>query len=332
MNGYNTANYDQPPAGWTHIWTAVDDYTYQYNNPVFSLDGETPISYPGYHQSDVIRAMSLDRLEELSSQDKPFFLGISPTTPHVELGGGKYPVPPVRYENEFLDLQAPRAVNWNPDDSYQQQKVSWVKSLPLMNDTTIEKLDGLFRARAQSLLGVDDIVEDVIAKLAEKNVLNNTYVIYTSDNGWHIGSHRISAGKSLHYKESSNVPFIVRGPGVPVNATSFLPGAHLDLAPTFLDIAGITPDNPAYPPFLDGRSLLDNWKNPTTEPTQCPVSGGGHEVINVEYWGRGEEETPWGVINHPNNSYKTLRIVHPDGGTYWYSRWCTGGAELYDTA
>ncbi|KAI1362159.1 arylsulfatase [Xylaria arbuscula] len=332
MNGYNTANYDQPPAGWTHIWTAVDDYTYQYNNPVFSLDGETPISYPGYHQSDVIRAMSLDRIEELSAQDKPFFLGISPTTPHVELGAGKWPVPPVRYQEEFPGLKAPRAVNWNPNDTYQQQKVSWVKNLPLMNDTTIVKLDGLFRARTQSLLGVDDIVEDVIAKLAEKNILNNTYVIYTSDNGWHIGSHRISAGKSLHYKESSNVPFIVRGPGVPENTTSFLPGAHLDLAPTFLDIAGITPDDPEYPPFLDGRSLLDNWKDPATEPTQCPVSGGGHEVINVEYWGRGEEETPWGVINHPNNSYKTLRIVHPDGGTYLYSKWCTGEAELYDTA
>ncbi|KAJ3572537.1 hypothetical protein NPX13_g5020 [Xylaria arbuscula] len=332
MNGYNTANYDQPPAGWTHIWTAVDDYTYQYNNPVFSLDGETPISYPGYHQSDVIRAMSLDRIEKLSAQDKPFFLGISPTTPHVELGAGKWPVPPVRYQEEFPGLEAPRAVNWNPNDTYQQQKVSWVKNLPLMNDTTIVKLDGLFRARTQSLLGVDDIVEDVIAKLAEKNILNNTYVIYTSDNGWHIGSHRISAGKSLHYKESSNVPFIVRGPGVPENTTSFLPGAHLDLAPTFLDIAGITLDDSEYPSFLDGRSLLDNWKDPANEPTQCPVSGGGHEVINVEYWGRGEEETPWGVINHPNNSYKTLRIVHPDGGTYLYSKWCTGEAELYDTA
>ncbi|KAI0869666.1 arylsulfatase [Hypoxylon argillaceum] len=329
MNGYNTANYDKRPGGWTHI---VDDYTYQYNNLVTSLNGETPISYPGYHQSDVIRAMALDRIDNLSTQDKPFFLGISPTTPHVELGPGQWPVPPVRYENEFPGLQAPRAGNWNPDDAYQQQKASWIKNLPLINDTTIEKLDELFRARAQSLLGVDDIVEDVIAKLEEKGILNNTFVIYTSDNGWHIGNHRVSAGKSLHYREASNVPFIVRGPGVPANKTSDLPGAHLDLAPTFLDIAGLTPDNAAYPPFLDGRSLLENWKNPEEAPSQCPVDGGGQEVINVEYWGFGEEETPWGVIRHPNNSYKTLRIVRADGGTYLYSRWCTGEAELYDTA
>ncbi|KAK5625868.1 hypothetical protein RRF57_001584 [Xylaria bambusicola] len=332
MNGYNTANYAQRPAGWTHIQTAVDQYTYEYNNVVFSLDGNTPVSYPGYHQSDVIRAMSVDRIEELSAQDKPFFLGIAPTSPHMEPGGGKWPVPPVRYKDKFPDLKAPRAANWNPNDTYQQQKASWVKGLPLLNETTIERLDGLYRARAQSLLGVDDIVEDVIAKLAEKNILDNTYIIYTSDNGWHIGNHRISAGKSLHYKEDSNVPFIVRGPGVPANITSLLPGAHLDLAPTFLDIAGVKPDDPGYPQFLDGRSLLDNWKNPATELTQCPVNGGGHEVINVEYWGIGEEASPWGQISHPNNSYKTLRIVHPDGGTYLYSKWCTGDTELYETA
>ncbi|KAI0905834.1 arylsulfatase [Ustulina deusta] len=332
MNGYNTANYDQAPSGWTYIQTAVDSYTYEYNNVVFSLNGETPISYPGYHQSDVIRAMALDRIEKLSGQDKPFFLGISPTTPHVELGPGNWPVPPVRYKNEFPDLKAPRSENFNPDAAYQQQKVSWIKNLPLLNDTTIEKLDGLYRARAQSLLGVDDIVEDVIAKLEEKGLIENTYIIYTSDNGWHIGNHRVSAGKSLHYKESSNVPFIVRGPGVPANKTSLLPGAHLDLAPTFLAIAGLSPDDAAYPPFLDGRSLLGNWEAPEEQPEQCPAAGGGHEVINVEYWGRGEEETPWGVIPHPNNSYKTLRVVRPDGGTYLYSRWCTGEAELYETA
>ncbi|KAI1427738.1 arylsulfatase [Xylaria sp. FL1777] len=332
MNGYNTANYNQPPAGWTHIQTAVDDYTYEYNNAVFSLNGETPISYPGYHQSDIISAMALDRIENLAAQNKPFFLGISPTTPHVELGPGKWPVPPVRYANEFPNLKAPRSVNWNPDDAYQQQKASWIKGLPLMNDTTIAKLDGLYRARTQSLLGVDDIVEDVIAKLEEKGLIENTYIIYTSDNGWHIGNHRVSAGKSLQFKESSNVPFIVRGPGVPANKISLLPGAHLDLAPTFLDIAGLSPKDAAYPPFLDGRSLLANWKHPEEEPNQCPAEGGGHEVINVEYWGRGEEETPWGVIDHPNNSYKTLRIVRPDGGTYLYSKWCTGEAELYETA
>ncbi|RYC62613.1 hypothetical protein CHU98_g3596 [Xylaria longipes] len=60
MNGYNMANYDQGPGSWTHIQTTVDDYTYEYNNVVMSLNGQTPISYPGYHQSDAIRAMSVD--------------------------------------------------------------------------------------------------------------------------------------------------------------------------------------------------------------------------------------------------------------------------------
>ncbi|KAI0015896.1 arylsulfatase [Xylariomycetidae sp. FL0641] len=356
INGYNTANYNITPGGWTHIDALVDDYTYEYNNVVMSANGQTPIHYPGWHQSDVLRAKAVDRIHYLASRNEPFYLTIAPAAPHVELGGGKFPVPPARYADAFPGARVPRRGSWNPEDGYQAQKVSWLRGLARMNGTRAARLDAHHRARLRALRGVDDLVADAVGALAAAGVLADTFVVYSSDNGFHLGAHRVAAGKSLPYREDTNVPLVVRGPGVPAGAASRGPGAHLDLAPTFLDIAGVSPDDPAYPPFLDGRSLLPQWQqqqqqqpNPDSaaaaeqQRQQCALGGGGlagqggEVLLNVEFWGEGEVEDPWGLIKHPNTTYKTLRVVADadadgDGRSLLYSRWCTGEAELYDTA
>ena len=147
-------------------------------------------------------------------------------------------------------------------------------------------------------------------------------VIYSTDNGYHIGQHRVAAGKTLPYIEDTNLPFIVRGPNVPQGVSSRLPGAHLDLAPTFLDIACV--DNSSLPAFLDGRSLLDDWHNP-----QKKNSSSNYDIINVEFWGMSGIEAP-GQKGNVSNSYKTLRIVG-ETDSWLYSKWCTGDSELYNT-
>ena len=89
------------------------------------------------------------------------------------------------------------------------------------------------RARLQGLQGIDEIVEDVVKLLTQRRVLQDTYsrpdipltyldralltplvVIYTTDNGFHLGQHRVPGGKGLPYIEDVNLPFIVRGPGI----------------------------------------------------------------------------------------------------------------------
>lgn len=120
---------------------------------------------------------------------------------------------------------------------------------------------------------------------------------------------------------------VIRGPGIPVNAVSKVPSTHIDMAPTYLDIAGVAPEN--LPEFFDGRSLLHEWKAGGVRGNFPDVA---REVLNVEYWGFTQEggDSEFEVY-YPENSYKTLRIVGDD--TAWlFSRWCTSNeTELYNT-
>lgn len=119
---------------------------------------------------------------------------------------------------------------------------------------------------------------------------------------------------------------IIRGPGVPVGASSKIPSTHIDMAPTYLDIAGVHPAD--LPPFLDGRSLLGEWKNGDIKPTEHIA----REVLNVEYWGMTQEgaDSIYEVYLQ-ENSYKTVRIVG-ETSAWLFSRWCTSNdTELYNT-
>ncbi|KAI1771206.1 arylsulfatase [Hypoxylon cercidicola] len=331
LNGYSQKNYNITPKGWDHVDALVDPYTYVFNTPVMSLNGQRPIYYEGYHQSDVIRAKALDRIEYLTSQEKPFFLTLAPSTPHVQ--NGVYQCMPLaRHANDFENVTAPRSRNWNPSDEIQKQKGSWLSTLPRMNESVEAFADHSFRQRIRALQGVDEIMEDVINLLDAKGALENTYIIFTTDNGYHIGNHRVPAGKALFYAEDSNLPFVVRGPNIPPGVTSKIPGAHLDIAPTFLEIAGLPRDQ--WPPFLDGQSLLHQWHHPDSSTGEGSGGGNAKETLNVEFWGLCIVEAPNAAelgVPFRNNSYKTLRIVGEDE-SWLYSRWCTGETELYNTA
>ncbi|KND91995.1 Arylsulfatase [Tolypocladium ophioglossoides CBS 100239] len=325
MSGYNTTLYREHPKAWHKVDLLLDPWTHDYNTPVFSKNGMTPVVYHGYHQTDVIRAKALDRLLSLTTEQKhkPFYLTIAPVAPHVEFGG--LPKPQVRHKHAFPEAKAPQHANFNPTVSFAQQKPSWLKGLKPLNDSEIDHVNMHFRHRIQALQGVDEIVHDVVKLLEENGALDNTYIIYTTDNGYHLGQHRVMAGNTLPYLEDTNLPFIVRGPGVPGGEISRLPGAHLDLAPTFLDIACVHPHN--VPVYFDGRSLLDNWHKPLRFPSGSESAN--RDIINGEFWGRSVVEAP-GYEGSINNSYKTIRIVGRE--TAWlYSKWCTGDTELYES-
>lgn len=120
----------------------------------------------------------LDRLEQLTAQEKPFFLAISPFAPHVgfqEKKPSHRPVPQQRHNEKFPNAKAPRTPNFNPADEYQSTKGGWVKNLPKMNESAVGFADFVFRSRAQALVGVDEIIEDVVGLLEDKGVIDNTY-------------------------------------------------------------------------------------------------------------------------------------------------------------
>jgi Arylsulfatase A and related enzymes len=143
--------------------------------------------------------------------------------------------------------------------------------LPQLNQTVVDYNDHFYRSRLRALQGVDELVGDLVKRLEESDKLDNTYIIYTSDNGFHIGQHRLPPGKTCGYEEDIRVPLFIRGPGIPEGHVQDSVTTHIDLAPTIFGLAGIPP-----------RSDFDGTAIPLT-PDSDELR---HEHVTVEYWGR----------------------------------------------
>jgi arylsulfatase A-like enzyme len=126
----------------------------------------------------------------------------------------------------------------------------------------------------RALQAVDELVDGVFKKLEDYKILDNTYIIYSSDNGYHIGQHRLQPGKECGYEEDINIPLIIRGPGVAENVTTELVTTHTDLAPTILKLIGEKPR-----PDFDGSAI------PVDKKAIAAAEKQWHEHVNVEYWG-----------------------------------------------
>src|SRR5690606_28425498 len=103
-----------------------------------------------------------------------------------------------------------------------------------------------------------------LARLADlleaSDQLDDTYVVFTSDNGFHLGQHRLKAGKQTAFEEDIRVPFLLAGPGVPADRESDALVGDVDLAPTLAALAGAP-----TPEFVDGRDLSALWRGDTDE-------------------------------------------------------------------
>ncbi|KAK5084414.1 hypothetical protein LTR05_005490 [Lithohypha guttulata] len=321
MNQYGIYNYNITPKGWDHFDGLLDPYTYTFNTPVFSQNGQRPIYYANQHQTDVIRAKAADRLTRLlANPDQPWYLQVAPVAPHQQFNdSGRYPpVPLLRHENLYPGLTAPRTPNFNP---VVQDKPSWLGEIPQMNASQIAFSDETYRRRAQALAGIDEMVSHLLDILAQAGKLDDTLILFSSDHGYHVGQHRVPAGKTLPYREDTHVPFFVKGPGIPKGQSTLAPSTHVDLAPTILSFAGLSKNE--WPPFLDGRDLTSDWNG-------SAHTNASTEVINIEFWGLSGSEGALIISNATRNTYKTIRIIGPDYG-YLYTRWCTNETEIYDT-
>lgn len=107
-----------------------------------------------------------------------------------------------------------------------------------LSSDDIDNLRNINIKRAQTLLAVDEMVAAVVDELVTNQRLNNTYIVFTSDNGFHLGQFAQGADKRQPYESDIRVPLIVRGPGVRAKYLNESPVALIDLLPTILDLAG----------------------------------------------------------------------------------------------
>lgn len=193
--------------------------------------------------------------------------------------------------------------------------------LPRQSEENIAYNDHFYRQRLRALQAVDELVDGLFERLHKYDLLDNTYIFYSTDNGYTIGQHRRQPGKESGFEEDINIPLIVRGPGVAEGKVSSLVTTHTDLAPTFLSLIGASLDHeldgtpiPVHDAALVAAAKEKNW----------------HEHVNVEYWGLAVFEGQYGG-NAPfwNNTYKGLRVIGKDYDLY-YSVWCNNEHQLYD--
>ncbi|KAH7327134.1 alkaline-phosphatase-like protein [Rhexocercosporidium sp. MPI-PUGE-AT-0058] len=338
FNAHTVSNYNAPfPSGWTSSDFLLDPHTYQYLNATFQRNTSPPVSHESEYSTDVLAQKAYGLLSEGIASKKPFFLTVAPIAPHADVKPfptipGKdhevhmtAPVPAERHKHLFPSARVPRTANFNPDIA---SGASWIKNLAKLTPEVIAYNDAFYRARLQALQAVDELVEGIVQRLEEHGVLENTYVIYSSDNGYHISQHRLNPGKECGFEEDINVPLIIRGPGIAAGREEVdLVTAHTDIAPTILKLAGAE----------EGWEGLDGSPIPLGEEEIEEARGERGEHVNVEFWGRSIPEgvhgfslddgrvVRWGW----NNTYKALRVIGR-GYNLYYAVWCTNEHELYD--
>ncbi|TKA83457.1 hypothetical protein B0A55_00574 [Friedmanniomyces simplex] len=333
FNAQTVDNYDSPhAAGWTGSDFLLDPYTYEYLNATFQRNHDLPVSYEGRYGADVVAEKAYGFLNDglRSAAEKPFFLVIAPTAPHSNvhinenLIDGNFseksviqspPVSADRHKHLFPDAKVPRTKHFNPEEP---NSVSWISRLPKQNETNIEFNDHFYRSRLRALQSVDEMIDGVVSRLTEAGVLENTFIFYTTDNGYHIGQHRLQPGKQCAFEEDINIPLVVRGPKIPEGLTSDIVTTHTDLAPTLMKLAGAAL-----------RSDFDGTAIPLTVPELQAAVETRQEHVNVEMWGIIMSEGRYGSVLYPNHTYKALRLIGEDY-SFLYTVWCSGEHELYD--
>jgi N-acetylglucosamine-6-sulfatase len=314
LNGY--ADKNDPthvPEGWDDWNSPIDNNAYKHFQYSLNENGKI-VAYGDSSKdylTDVIARKAAAFIHKTAAKKEPFFLYLAPYAPHAPA------TPAPRHQALFPEAKAPRTASFNEKDV--STKPEYVRAQPMLSKKRIKTVDQLYRRRIQSLQAVDDLLEQLIATLKETGELGNTFIVFTSDNGFHLGQHRLFRGKRTAYEEDIHVPLIIRGPGVSARHSVSYLALETDLAPTFAEWASVTP-----PSFVDGRSIVALFK------PQLPPLERWRQAVLIEHVPDSEltalEKTLYKGKQMPRlTAYKALR-----SNNYLYVQYSSGERELYD--
>lgn len=301
LNNYGIGS-SAPPPGWSRWFGLIDPTTYKLYDYVVSDDG-VPVSYgtdPEDYQTDVLAAEAEDILRSRAGSGQPFFLTVAPMAPHLERvnGGQQPPRPAPRYAGRFAGGPLPAKPSFSEPDV--SDKPAHIRRLPPLSPAKAVRETTVYRARLASLLAVDDLVQRLVGALADSGQLDRTVIIFTSDNGFLLGEHRIVDQKYHPYEESIRVPLIIRGGGFPAGFTATQPVSNVDLAPTIAAFTGARPGR-----VMDGRPLL---------PLALSAQQGKDRTLLIEGVGSGSAKPSYQAVRDP----RWLYVEHSSGGRELY--------------
>lgn len=280
LNGYTDLYI---PPGWDR-WYAFNAWYGQYSNlPVNDQGRRAYFDTTKQHEADMLAGRATTYIRNNAPAAAPFFLVVATNTPHAPANVAS------RHRGTYSSISLPKPPNFN--ETNVSDKPSEVRAKPMLTDAEVTAREANYRKRMESLRAVDDLVGKVLDELRTQKELRNTHIIYTSDNGWFWGEHRLTA-KAFPYEEGARMPLIVRGPGVPQGRTlNHLLGMH-DLAPTIARLAGTAP-----PASADGKSFT-----PLLLSTNPPTKAEWRRDLLIE------------------SRWPTYQVLRTQGG-YYYAEW-----------
>jgi N-acetylglucosamine-6-sulfatase len=285
---------------------------------------------PCYYETDKFDELAVRELAA-TPPGKPFYLQLDETAPHGDFRRPAGPEPPTRYYNLFDGAPLPDNRAQGFDEGNVSDKPRFVREAPYLSLDEIHTYRVYYDKALASLRGVDDGVRDIVEELGALHRLRDTYILFTSDNGFFYGQHRLVGGKFLAYEPSTHLPFLIRGPGIRPGSESNELAANIDIAPTVLELAHVKPDR-----SVDGRSLFPFAHDPSlitrrpvlfesfVETADVEEDGGAAASVLGRTPSKAGGDARASIVAPPKNYYGIVL------GPYKYIEWPDGEKELYD--
>lgn len=298
LNGYGLDQPERVPPGWSEWHALLDPTTQSYFD--YELNDNGTVRHlgtaPDDYKTRVIGHLAEDAVRHAARGTRPLFLYVGFNAPHAPS------TPAPRDAGSLAGVRAPRSPAFDEPDV--SDKPSFLRDRPRLDGQAIARIDARNERTLEALAEVDRQVGQIVAALRAKHELGQTYLIFTSDNGYLDGEHRIEFGKLLAYEPSSQVPLLVRGPAIPAGETSDALVANIDLAPTIAQLAGARPTVD-----VDGRSLLSLARDPDRSNDRALL------IESLVH----DRSTDYGY------PYDAIRSGH-----FLYVHYSTGDEELYN--
>jgi arylsulfatase A-like enzyme len=359
LNGYGDEPYDNGasvPPGW-NVWHSVlkadtNHYFYGYtlnnNGAIEGPYGDSgtwePREYtvrddigcpfaplngqPCFLQTDMLSNIAMTELRG-TSPEQPFYLQLDYTAPHGDFRRPAGPEPTPRHYDWFKGAPMPHSRSEGFAEGNVSDKPSFIRGSEYLTLGEIHTYRTYWNKQLESLRDVDDGVKLIVDTLGSLHRLRNTYVIFTSDNGFFFGEHRLTGGKFLAYEPATHLPFLIRGPRIRPGGESGELVANVDVAPTILELAGVKADK-----SVDGRSMVPFLRDPELRTLRPILFESFVETSDVNENGAIAEPGTQARVSGsgasasiltPPKDYEGIRL-----GPYKYIAWPNGEKELYD--